>query len=113
MENHYHLILENSSGRMSDFFRSLNGEKRDFGKEMKRTSDRYFEPVGKVILEFEKKVGQSIEDLEVSTLQGKRLRGNLLVKLKDLGGLKYVVERSKNNVVKIRNSNFENRNKFK
>lgn len=25
MDNHYHLILENSSGRMSDFFRQLNG----------------------------------------------------------------------------------------
>ena len=25
MANHYHLILENSSGRMSDFFRQLNG----------------------------------------------------------------------------------------
>lgn len=58
---------------------------------MKRISDRYFEPVEKVIWEFEKKVGQRIEDLEVSTLQGKRLRGELLVKLKDLGGLKYVV----------------------
>jgi hypothetical protein len=98
---------------MSDFFRSLNGEKRDFGKEMKRTSGRYFEPVEKVIWEFEKKVGQRIEDLDVSTLQSKRLRGELLVKLKDLGGIKHVVERSKNNVVKIRNSNFENRNKFK
>jgi hypothetical protein len=58
---------------------------------MKRTSDRYFEPVDKVIWEFEKKVGQRFEDLDVSTLQGKRLRGELLVKLKDLGGLKYVV----------------------
>jgi hypothetical protein len=65
--------------------------KRDFGKEMKRTSDRYFEPVEKVIWEFEKKVGQRIEDLEVSTLQDKKLRGELLVKLKDLGGLKYIV----------------------
>jgi hypothetical protein len=53
--------------------------KRDFGKEMKRTSDRYFEPVEKVIWEFEIKVDQRIEDLEVSTLQGKRLRGELLV----------------------------------
>ena len=25
MDSHYHLILENSSGRMSDFFRQLNG----------------------------------------------------------------------------------------
>jgi hypothetical protein len=58
---------------------------------MKRTSDRYFEPVEKVICEFEKKVDQRIEDFEVSTLQDKRLRGELLVKLKDLGDLKYVV----------------------
>jgi len=25
MKNHYHLILENSSGKISDFFRYLNG----------------------------------------------------------------------------------------
>jgi putative transposase len=24
MDNHYHLVLENASGRMSDFFRNLN-----------------------------------------------------------------------------------------
>jgi REP element-mobilizing transposase RayT len=26
MDNHYHLVLQNSSGRMSDFFRSLNSQ---------------------------------------------------------------------------------------
>lgn len=26
MDNHYHLVLENSSGRMSDFFKQINGE---------------------------------------------------------------------------------------
>ncbi len=26
MSNHYHLVLENSSGRMSDFFKQLNGQ---------------------------------------------------------------------------------------
>ena len=26
MNNHYHLVLENSSGRMSDFFKQLNGQ---------------------------------------------------------------------------------------
>jgi len=38
MDNHYHLILENSSGRMSDFLKQLNGQygqyyrKREGGK---------------------------------------------------------------------------------
>jgi REP element-mobilizing transposase RayT len=26
MDNHYHLVLENSSGRMSDFLKLLNGQ---------------------------------------------------------------------------------------
>ena len=26
MDSHYHLVLENSSGRMSDFFKQLNGQ---------------------------------------------------------------------------------------
>lgn len=26
MDNHYHLVIENSSGRMADFFKLLNGE---------------------------------------------------------------------------------------
>jgi len=26
MDNHYHIVLENSNGKMSDFFRYLNGQ---------------------------------------------------------------------------------------
>ncbi len=63
---------------------------RYFGKEMRRTSDRFFEPVEKVICEFEQKIGHAIADLAVWTLQGKRLRGEFLVRLKDWGGLRYI-----------------------
>ncbi len=57
----------------------------------KRASDQdpIFNPVAKVIWEFERKIGQPIIDIEVSTHEGKRLRGELLVRLKDIAGLKY------------------------
>jgi REP element-mobilizing transposase RayT len=60
-----------------------------FGIGMKRTDDRFFEPVEKIIWEFEKKIGMKIEDLDVSSFSGKRLRSELLVRLRDLGGLRY------------------------
>jgi hypothetical protein len=62
---------------------------KDFGIGMKRMDDRFFEPVEKVIWEFEKKIGIKIEAINVSTRIGKRLRGELLVRLRDLGGLRY------------------------
>ncbi len=63
--------------------------KKDFGIGMKRIDDRFFEPVEKIFWEFEKKIGIKIEDLDVTNHKGKRLRGELLVRLKDLGGLRY------------------------
>ncbi|MFW9879836.1 MAG: transposase [Candidatus Thorarchaeota archaeon] len=35
MDNHYHLVLENSSGKMSDFFRHLNGQYGMYYRKMK------------------------------------------------------------------------------
>lgn len=62
---------------------------RYFGDGMKRIDDNLFEPVEKVIWEFENKIGKKVEDFDVSTHRGKRLRGELLVLLKDLSGLTY------------------------
>jgi hypothetical protein len=63
--------------------------KDGYGEEMKRIENRFFEPVEKVIWEFEKKIGEEIEDINVNNHAGKRLRGELLVRLKDLCGLTY------------------------
>jgi len=51
--------------------------------------DRYFEPVEKVIQEFENIKGIKMEAIDVSSLEGKRQRGELLVFLKDRAGLTY------------------------
>jgi len=55
----------------------------------KRRDDFGFEPVAKVIQEFEHAKGIKIEDINVGNWQGKRLRAELLVLLHDLTGLKY------------------------
>lgn len=52
-----------------------------------RKDDRYFDPVEKVIQEFEKMKGINLELIDVSSLEGKRQRGELLVALKDRAGL--------------------------
>jgi REP element-mobilizing transposase RayT len=55
----------------------------------RRMEDKYFEPVKKVIYEFEKRIGKKIAEIDTTTLPGKRQRGELLVYLRDLCGLKY------------------------
>jgi hypothetical protein len=55
----------------------------------KRHDDFGFEPVAKVIQEFERDKGIKIEDINVRNWQGKRLRAELLVHLYELTGLKY------------------------
>ncbi len=54
-----------------------------------RTDDRYFDPVEKVIWEFEKIKGLKIGEINISILFGKRQPGELLVLLKDKTGLTY------------------------
>ena len=155
MDNHYHLVLENSSGMMSEFLKLLNGQyyfsdqetkivdadfvnqlfgsKRSllvnlassgssgtgknelpvkitkhgeiFGSDgflklalkkhnrrqiptdqslgVQRRDDRYFEPVEKILWEFKDIHGVNFEEIETETWPGKRLRGELLVMLKD------------------------------
>jgi REP element-mobilizing transposase RayT len=58
-------------------------------KGMRRKKDRYFDPVEKVIWEFEKIKGIKIEDIDVFTKKGARQRGDLIVMLKENGGLTY------------------------
>jgi len=55
----------------------------------KRRDDFYFEPVAKVIQEFERDKGIKIDDINIGKWDGKRLRTELLVLLHDLTGLKY------------------------
>lgn len=57
--------------------------------EKRRKEDSYFEPVGKVYWELEKKNGAKFKKLDYGTLAGKRLRGELLVRLKEIAGLTY------------------------
>lgn len=57
---------------------------------VKRIDDRYFESEEKVIWEFETKHGLKLEEIDLNSYKGKRLRGELLVLLKDLAGLKYI-----------------------
>jgi hypothetical protein len=59
------------------------------GVKKKRRDDFDFDPVAKVIQEFEGAKGVRIEDINVGNWQGKRLRTELLVRLHDLAGLKY------------------------
>ena len=67
-------------------FERRSGEE---GRERKRTDDRYFDPLEKVIQEFERMKGINIDEIDIVKYAGKRLRGELLVYLKDNGGLTY------------------------
>jgi len=54
-----------------------------------REKDYIFETAGKVIKEFEQREGIKIEKINISSLEGKRIRSELLVLLKDRAGLRY------------------------
>ncbi len=55
----------------------------------KRKDDRYFEPLAKVIHEFEIMKGEKVDCLDLTTWRDKRLRGELLVDIREYCGLKY------------------------
>jgi hypothetical protein len=57
--------------------------------EKRRKDDSYFEPVEKIYWELEREYGVKFERLDYGTLAGKQLRGELLVRLKELSGLTY------------------------
>jgi putative transposase len=54
-----------------------------------RQDEQYFEPLEKIWMEFERAKCINIDSLDTRTAEGKRLRGELLVHLKERGGLKY------------------------
>jgi len=66
-------------------------DRRNLGrsKKRKRRDDRYFEPLEKIFYEFEKSKKVKIEEIDTNSRSGKRLRSELLVYLKELGGMKY------------------------
>ncbi len=60
------------------------------GVSMRERKDDYiFEPVEKLIKEFEKEHGIKIDKININSIEGKLLRGELIVLLKDFAGLKY------------------------
>jgi hypothetical protein len=64
-------------------------KKQSIGWKRADDQDPIFDHVEKIIWEFEQKIGMAIEELDISTHVGKRLRGELLIRLKDTAGLKY------------------------
>lgn len=58
-------------------------------KGVHRRYEGYFDPIEKVIFEFERMNEIDIDVIDTGTLKGKRLRGELLVALKERAGLKY------------------------
>ncbi|MBN2344791.1 MAG: hypothetical protein JXO51_00265 [Candidatus Aminicenantes bacterium] len=57
--------------------------------ERRRSRGKYFEPVEKVVGEFERMHGVDMDKLDMSTHAGKRLRAELLVGLRARGGMSY------------------------
>ena len=57
--------------------------------ERRRGQDKYFEPLEKVIQEFEKKHQIKIAGLNVQSYSGKKMRAELLVHLKERAGMTY------------------------
>jgi REP element-mobilizing transposase RayT len=56
---------------------------------VQRKDERYFDPLEKVLWEFKNIYGVNFDEIDTGTWAGKRLRGKLLVLLKDKAGLKY------------------------
>ena len=54
-----------------------------------RTDEKYFDPIEKVLCEYERMKEIDIDAIDTGTFEGKRLRGELLVALKERTGLKY------------------------
>jgi len=62
---------------------------QDQSMGVKRKDERYFDTVDKVLQEFKNIHGVNYDEIDTGTWSGKRLRGELLVLLKDKAGLKY------------------------
>lgn len=59
------------------------------GTKRKREKDYIFETADEVIKKFEEMKEVKIRDIDITTLEGKRLRSELLVLLRDRAGLRY------------------------
>lgn len=59
------------------------------GMKKRRRDDYDFDPVDKVIMEFEREYRVKIKDLDTDHYEGKRRRAQLLVRLKDQAGLTF------------------------
>jgi hypothetical protein len=70
-----------SESFMESALKKYNRRGRPTGQSSgaRRIDERNFEPVEKVVWEFERLVGTEIEKVDTKTLEGKRLRGELLV----------------------------------
>lgn len=74
------------------FFQGIEKFNRRSGRESmerKRIDDKHFEPVDKIFYELRNKHHIEVEDIDTTTYSGKRIRGELLLNLRDKGGLKY------------------------
>ena len=87
----YGEILGDKEFEKSAFEKFDRREKKlSIGWKRSDDQDSIFNPVEKVIWEFEQKIDMPIEELDISRHVGKRLRGELLIRLKDIAGLKYI-----------------------
>jgi len=78
-----------SEGFLEDALLRYEHEKGYIGAYRDGIDEKYFEPVEKVLKEFESMKRIDIDDIDVDTYAGKRLRGELLVHLKDRTELTY------------------------
>jgi REP element-mobilizing transposase RayT len=81
-------ILGNAKFAKKAFMKYDRRKKMD-PHQRKRIDDKFFDPVAKVLMEFESIHGINIDDINLDKYEGKRLRSELLVLLKDKAGLKY------------------------
>ncbi len=87
MDNHYHLVLENASDRLSDFQMLLNVQYGMYYRKMEGGKGYVFQSRFKsTLIENDSYLIQSIRYLLRNPV---RLRGELLAALKERRGLKY------------------------
>jgi len=88
LETRYGEVL-GEDGYVNDALSRFDRRKKDYGFGRKRLDERLFEEVEKIIWEFEKKIGYPIYNIDTRTREGRNLRGELLVLLRDVGGLRF------------------------
>ena len=78
-----------SKNHLNQVMRKSNRRSGRFSQQHRRQNDRYFEPLEKVLFEFERKNDIKMEEIDPRSKLGKRFRGELLVYLKERAGMKY------------------------